>query len=143
MADRIKGQDVEIMIVADNVAQSTITDIRSFEVESQMEILREGYLGETTQRRDDIFNGVRGKMELHFENKDVFDLIQTITDRARRRTPGTIVNIKATLRFPNGQRPRVLIPNVFFGPIPMNFGSRSDYGTVTLDFESSDVTVIA
>jgi hypothetical protein len=65
-----------------------------------------------------------------------------IVDKARRRTPGTKINVKATLNFPNGERPRVVIPDVEFGELPLNFGSRSDYGAVTLDFEASEAQVI-
>lgn len=142
MAQRIKGLEVEAILVADGVVQDTITDVRSFEVAFQTEILREGYLGETTDRRDEVFRGVRGRMELHFENRDVFTLFAKIVDRARRRTPGTRINIKATLNFPNGQRPKVIINDAFFGELPMNFASRTDYGTVGLEFEASDARTL-
>jgi hypothetical protein len=142
MSQRIKGQEVEVMLVVDSAPQDTITDVRSFELAFQTEILREGYLGETTDRRDSIFKGVRGRMELHIENADIFKLFTSIIDKARRRTPGTKINVKATLNFPNGERPRVVIPDVEFGELPLNFGSRSDYGAVTLDFEASEAQVI-
>lgn len=116
--------------------------MRSFELAFQTEILREGYLGETTQRRDEIFNGIRGKMELHFENQAVFGLFASIVNRARRREPGVRINIKAALNFPNGERPVVNIPNVFFGEMPVNFGSRADYGAISLEFEAESATVV-
>jgi len=137
MADqRIKGQEVEVLIVVDG------TDVQSFEVAAKLEIKEEGYLGEATNRYDEIFNGVRGRMELHIENDDVFDLWASIIDRAKRRTPGTQINVKATLNFPNGDRPRVLINDAFFGESALNFASRGDYGTVGLEFQASDVSVI-
>jgi hypothetical protein len=143
MADqRIKGQEVEVLVVLDGKVQSTITDVRSFEIAVQIELLKEGYLGETTDRRDDIFKGVSGKIELHYENKDIFDLIKALVNRARRQTPGTKVNVKATLRFPNGDRPRIILQDVYFGEVPLNFGSRADYGTVSLTFESSNFSVL-
>lgn len=141
-SQRIKGQEVEVLLIVDGTVQDTITDVRSFEVAAKLETKEEGYLGEKTNRYDEIFNGVRGRMELHFENKDVFTLLQSIIDRAKRRTPGTQINIKATLNFPNGDRPRVLVANAFFGEVPINFGSRGDYGTVSLDFQAEDVRVI-
>jgi hypothetical protein len=144
MADaRIKGQEIEILIVSKGKPLDTITDVRSFEMAAQMEILREGYLGEKTDRRDDVYRGVRMRMELHFENDDIFKLMRDVIDRARRREPGTKINIKATLNFPNGDRPRVLIQDVFFGEIPMAFGSRTDYGTVTLEAEAEDFAVLS
>jgi hypothetical protein len=61
-----------------------------------------------------------------------------IIDRAARREPGVRINVKATMQFPSGQRVRIMIQNVFFGEIPIGFGSRSDYGTISLDFESGE-----
>lgn len=143
MADqRIKGQEAEILLVIDGETQNTITDVRSFEVAVKLELKEEGYIGEKTNRYDEIFNGMRGRMELHFENEDIFGLFQSIVDRAKRRTPGTQVNVKVTLNFPNGDRPRVLLSNVFFGEIPMAFGSRGDYGTVSLEFACEDFSVL-
>jgi hypothetical protein len=130
------------LLVANGTALDTITDVRSFEMAFQTEILREGYLGETTDRRDEIFRGIRGRIELHFENQDVFALFATVVNRARRREPNSKINVKATLNFPNGQRPRVIINDVFFGELPMNFSSRSDYGAVSLDFEAADARTI-
>jgi hypothetical protein len=137
---RIKGQEVQALLIVDGEVKDTITDIRSFEVELQTEILREGYLGETTDRRDEVFKGVRGRIELHFENQDVFDLFQQVVNRARRRQPGTTINVKASLNFPNGQRKLVIVENIFFGPIPMAFANRADYGTISLDFESESLS---
>lgn len=143
MSQRIKGQEVEVIMVVNGLPKDTITTIRSFEFAFQTEVLKEGYLGETTDRRDSIFRGVRGRMELHIENSDIFTLLTDIVDKARRRTPGTRINVKASLNFPNGQRSRLLIPDVEFGEIPFNFGSRSDYGAVTLEFEASEASIIA
>ena len=57
MAQRIKGQEVDILIVANGIPSTAITDVRSFSAEFQFEASSEGYLGEATNRRDDIFNG--------------------------------------------------------------------------------------
>lgn len=142
MAQRIKGQEVEAILVVNGAPQLTTTDIKSFELTLQLEILSEGYLGETTDRKDSVFKGIAGSLELHVENQEFLKLFQTIVDKARRRTPGTRINLKATLNFPNGDRPRVLIPDVEFGELPLNFGSRTDYGAITLSFEASNLQVL-
>lgn len=139
---RIKGQEVEVRLIVNNRLKDTITDVRSFEVAMQLEILKEGYLGETTDRRDEVFRGVRGRMELHFENQDILTLAQQIVDRARRRQPGTQINVKAALAFPSGVRKIVLIENCFFGEIPISAGSRSDFLTVSLEFEAEALRFI-
>lgn len=109
----------------------------------QFELQREGYLGETTDRRDEVNRGVRGRMEVHFEDRAILDMIQRILDRAARREPGLVININATLNFPNGTRVPIQIPNAFFGEAPMSFGSRTDYGTVGLEFEAADHQLLA
>lgn len=142
MAQRIKGQEVQISVIVNNVIQASITDIKNFEVTPKLEMLEEQYLGQTTDQYDEIYKGVKGSMEINFDSQDVFKLIQSVIDRAQRRTPGTVINIKATLQFPNGDRPRVSINNAFFGDFPVKFGSRSDYGTIGIDFQSSTVQVL-
>jgi hypothetical protein len=139
---RLKGQETELRLIVDNEVQDTITDIRSFEMHIQLAILTEGYLGETTMRRDEVFNGVTGQITLHFENEDIFTLFQTIVDRARRRQPGGKINAKTSVRFPNGQNKVIMISNVFFGEIPMNFPGRAEYATVSLSFEAEDYQII-
>jgi len=142
MAQRIKGQEVSLSVIIDGRALEAAADFRSFEVAPKLDKKEEGYLGETTNRYDEIFNGVRGRAELHFESQEIFTLMQAVIDRATRRTPGVQVNIKATLQFPNGQRLRVALRDVVFGEMPINFGSRADYGAMTLDFECSNIAVI-
>lgn len=143
MSQRIKGQEVEIILVVNGVAKTTLTAVRSFEFAYQQEIKSEGYLGETTNRKDAIFNGIRGRCEYHFDSPDILGLAVQIIDKARRRTPGVQINVKATLSFPSGRRTRVIIPNAEFGEIPFNFASRADYGTVGLDFEASEAQAIS
>lgn len=140
---RIKGQEVSILLALDGQIQTAFQDVRSFEVSVQLEILSEGYLGETSKRRDDIYHGISGSMELHYERAEVFLFIQQLVDRARRRgaATGSRVIIKASLMMPNGQRPRIVIENPAFGEIPLSFGSRSDFGSIKLSFEAEDFAV--
>jgi len=142
MAQRIKGQEVQLLLIENNIPLTEITDVRSFEMSAQLEIIKEGYLGETTDRRDSIYRGFSGKMDVHFENRDILDFSRRIIDKARRRTPGSRINCKVTLNFPGGNRVRVMLKDLEFGEIPLGFGSRSDYGTVSLSFEGEDYSVI-
>lgn len=132
IAQRIKGQEVHIEILVDGVPQATFSDIRNFTVTPKLDKKEEEYLGETSKRYDEIFNGVDFDLEVNFHDRGVLDFVNTIYDRAIRRVPGTVVNIKATLQFPNGESPRVVMTNCFFSDMPVGFGSRSDYGTFKL-----------
>ena len=143
MADqRIKGQETEVIIVENGAPLNTIRDIQSMDMEASLEILTEGYLGETTDRKDEKYNGYSGNIAMHFSNPDILDLTRRIIDRARRREPGLKINIKTTLQFPNGIRTRVMLKDRFFGAIPMSFGGRGEYGNISLPFEGSDYSVL-
>ena len=139
MAQRIKGQEVEVVVVLNGEPQANLFAIRSFEIEEQLEIQSEGYLGETTNRRDSIYNGVRGRLEAHTETPEWLGFSEALKAKAQRREPGSVINIKGTLNYPSGEQGRFVIPDAEFGAVPMNFGSRSDYGTLTLEFEAAQL----
>jgi hypothetical protein len=142
MAQRIKGQEVELLLVTNGQVETSLTDIRSFTVTPRLEVKEEQYLGETSMRFDEIFNGVGFDMELHFENAGVLQFIETVKARAQRRTPGTVVNIKATLNFSSGQRSRIILQNCFFSDLPIAFAGRGDYGTLSISGNCTDITRI-
>ncbi len=143
MAQRIKGQEVRVVMVSPSGTETSLSDVQSFEVEPQMEVLSEGYLGETTERKDDIFKGCSGSMEINLESADFFKFQQAVIERSQRRTPAAArFNVISTLAFPNGERVRILLEDIFFGAPPVNVGSREDYVSVSLDFECSNVTYL-
>lgn len=135
---RLRGQEVSVQVVKDGALLADITDVKSFEVEFQLEVMSEGYIGEFTDRRDDIFKGVTGKVEFHIENGAPFDLVNAIVQRAQRRVPGTQFNVQSTVRLANGQRKRLVINDLFFGAVPFNVSSRTDYVTYSLSFEAGE-----
>lgn len=119
--------------------ETALSDVVSSEIVFQREILTEAFLGETTDRKDDIFKGIEGNLEVQIESQDVFRFIQRINDRSKRRTPADeVFNIVTTLQMPNGQRPRVLLENCFFGEVNMNTGGRQEYVTLRIPFGCSD-----
>lgn len=141
-APRIKGQEVSILLIQDSAPLQTLRDIVSFESEEMLEIIREGYLGETTDRRDMVYRGFSGKLEMHIENRAYLDFRQAMVDKARRRTNGPRVNIKATLNFPGGARVTIMLQDVAFGPMPLNAPNRAGYVTASLTFEGASSRLI-
>lgn len=142
MADqRIKGQETEILVLADGQAQS-FTDIQSFEFSQETETLEEGYLGEKANRYDEIYKGYTFSMEMHNSSPELFNFLQILKDRAQRRTPGTTINIKTTLNFPNGDRSRVILNDAFFDASGISFGGRDEYGTTTIPGKGTDFRVL-
>ena len=143
MALRLKGQEVSAAFTSAQGQETSIADIKSFELQFDRDILSEGYIGQTTEQKDDIFKGVSGKLEFHVREAQVFDLIQRINDVSKRRLPGERFNIVGTFNFPAGGRRRVLVPNPSFGNIPITTSSRDDYVMVTLEFAADDARFLA
>jgi hypothetical protein len=142
MAQRIKGQETEVIFIVDSVPKQNLTTIKDFDFEYELETKSEGYLGETTDRKDSVYKGVSGKMTLHIEGKEIFLFVQQVINKARRRTPGTKINIKTTLNFPSGEKVRVVIPDCEFGNFPFSFPSRTDYLSVTVNYVASDANAV-
>jgi hypothetical protein len=140
MAQRLKGQDTVISFTGPGGDVSGLDSVLSFEAELDIEILEEGYLGETANRFDDIFNGVSGTVELHLQTTAYFKFTQDVQDRAQRRTPaGGVFNATSTFQFPNGQRARITFEDIFFGPMPLSSPSRKDYVKGTVQWKCSNL----
>ena len=138
MAQRIKGQEISATILVNGVEQATLRDIKNLSITPNFDKLAEGYLGETSDRYDEIFKGVGFEMEVHLEDDSAIKFIETVKDRAQRRTPGVVINIFATLNFANGSRPRIIMQDCFFADMPFNVGSRADYASVKLSGSCTD-----
>jgi hypothetical protein len=135
---RVRGQEVSVQVVQNGKIVAELTDVKSFDVEFQLDVMTEGYLGEFTDRRDDMFKGVSGKIEFHVENNAPFDFINAIVQRSQSRVKGTQFNVQSTINLPNGQVKRLLVNDIFFSSIPVNVGSRSDYVTYSLPYEAAE-----
>ena len=141
-SQRLLGQNVSIFIIQDSAPLTEVTCIKSFSFTYETEIKSEGYLGEFTERKDSVFKGVKMDMEIHTNNHSIFKLIKSAVDKAKRRTPGTRINIKATMTWPNGDVARVTFPDVEFGAFPVSVGGRAEYVSVKVDGACSDASAV-
>lgn len=140
---RIAGQDTEVTVLVGGEPVANITAIRNFDVTWKFSTKSEEYIGETTPRKDDFFEGLSGRIEFDMEGMESLELVEAIKMRAQNRQIATRIAVKTTLQFPDGDRAIVNIPNVFFSDIPMNFGSRTDYGRMTLSWEAENGKVVS
>jgi len=140
-AQRIKGQEVQILIIRGGALEDTLTDIQSFNLEVQLRVLSMGYLGEKNNRKDDVYDGVKFDFELHIHTQDYLNFLGAILDRARRNTPDVQFNITGVFSFPNGDTPTLLIPDAHFGSQPINIGSRGDYVKIKVEGEANDISL--
>lgn len=141
---RIRGQEVQIRISQGGQPLRTITAIESLTVTFKQDVLRKGYLGETTERHDDIFKGVGVELTFDPESSDGVVLIQALRDRAARRTSlaSTQVNLTAILNFPNGQRPRITIADLKFQDPSIVISGRDAYVGERLNAEADDFVLL-
>lgn len=143
MVDRLKGQSVTVnMVSTTNGVETSFLDVGSVEAQFDREILSEGYLGQTTQQKDDIFNGVSGTITFHSRTADTMGLIERINLASKDRLPGEQFNIVAKFAFPLGGSRLVSIPDAKFGNIPINTSDRQSFVEFRLEFAADDATIL-
>lgn len=133
MADRLKGQDVSLAIMQDGTLESEIDTIQSAEIEFELELLEEGYLGETSDRVDSVFKTMRIEVKGHVSSTAYLDLANGIVLRAQRRAGAAVrIDIVGTFVFPDGGIRSIIIPDVHFEAIPLSIGGREEFVDFTL-----------
>lgn len=142
MAQRLIGQDVSLTTFVGTEPQDAITDVRSFSATFQTEIIKSDYLGSFTDRRANVFRGVRGSMEYHFSSAAALSILAAIVERCRNRRSQTRIVTQATLLMPNGDRPMIVFDDQFFENIPLDISGRTEFGSVKLDWESDDARFV-
>jgi hypothetical protein len=140
-AQRIKGQEVQILFTRAGGYEETLTDTQDFEFEPKLEIKEQGYLGEKSNRHDEIFNGMKFSGTLHLHSQDWFLFLTSIISRAKRLTPDVVFNVSAVLSFPNGDTPTILASDVKWGPGTHSIRSRGDYVSAKLEGAADDIDI--
>ncbi len=133
--DRVKGQEVSIIIATDSQVEDTLTDITKFGFTYQLEVKSQGFLGEKTERKDMRYKGIKFDMEMQIHKKTLFDFAAKVVDKAKRVTPNVKFNVTGVFFFPNGDTVAMLLQDCSFGEIPVTVGGAGDYVTVKIQGE--------
>jgi hypothetical protein len=130
-APRFIGQDTELLISVDGKPLSNITAIASHEFTVKINMIEKGYVGELSDRLDEVFKGISGAFEAHDSDGSVLELVSTIMARAQRRIPPIPkVTVKTVIVFPeNGRRALITMPDAKFGDIPVGVSDRESHGS--------------
>lgn len=139
--NRIKGQDVTILLAQDGTLLDEFNEISSFEYTDELELISKGYLAQKSEKKDMIFKGVKGSFELDMSSQNIFRLRNAIVNKAKNITPDAEFNVSGVLAFPDGTTPTFAMQNVSFGPIPTNISARADYVKVKLEFACEDLSI--
>lgn len=134
---RVMGKSVTVRFTRDKVLLQSVTAIKNFTFETRQRIITEGYLGESAQRQDEIFDEVGGSFGVHPEGTEILSLQQMIADRSRRRIANDEqVSCTFRIQFPNAAIARITIPDMKFDPIPFNVSARDAYVDMAFTFKS-------
>jgi hypothetical protein len=137
-SQRIKGQEATIIIVRGGVVEDSLTDVHNMTFEFESEIKSKGYLGEKTDRKDDVFRGVKGDLEFHTHTQDWLRFVVAYIDRQKRNTPDLVINITADLLYPNLDNPTIFLPDVKFGPLNVGLPDRVEYVNKKVSYSCDD-----
>jgi len=139
LPQRIRGQEASVSL-ADTLSGQTFftAALKTASFTYDMDLLEEGYLGEVTGRKDDIFNGIDGDMEVDIQDPNVFDLVDRIVLRAQDRLPQTLVfTLTLRLLFRDGQVRVLTFSDLYFGAQEYSIGGRDEYISGKLPWKCS------
>jgi hypothetical protein len=141
---RLRGQEVTLRLVRGRDVEATVTAFKDFTVQFDLATMEEGYLGELTMRKDDIYNGVSGSFTVDAESQDLFVLMDFIKRRAQRKIPvnQSTINVTARFTFPNGETPKLLIRDLKFDAIPIAVPGRNAYVNGSFSYKAEDARFI-
>lgn len=137
---RLRGQEVELRMFTGGVLEDSLLLVASFDETFKLEKKEDGFLGERTNRYDDIFNGVDGKLDVQVNSAAWMPFQQAIKARAQRLTPLVQFNLVRTDFYANGETAIVTYADVKFGPMSTSVAGRGEFVKVSIDFSCSDRT---
>jgi hypothetical protein len=140
--DRVRGQETSILVTRGGNLESTMTDIQNFNLELEFEVKSVGYLGQKTNKKDFIFNGVKFDFELHTHTQDWIPFAIAVQDKAKRNNTTVIFTITTVLQYPDGTTPDAILTDVSFGALPINVSARGDYVKHKIQGECEDVQLV-
>jgi hypothetical protein len=141
MGDRIKGQELSIRVVDNGNLVTSLDSISSFNEEMKSEIKEDGFLGENTNRFDDIHNGYGGDFEFQFRRADWVEFQLRVEARQTRKNPNIVFNVVRTDLYPDGSSTIFTYLDVKWGAMTSGVGSRGDFVKGKTSFACSKRTV--
>lgn len=140
---RLKGQEVTLRLVREGAPESALTALRDITITLDMATLDEGYLGEKSNRRDEVYNGVSGSLTVVPEGPEIFTFIDFLKRRAQRdpATFGARINLTGRCSFPDGRVSRFVVRDLKFGSLSFNVPGRDQFTNVPLSWVADDIKI--
>jgi hypothetical protein len=141
---RVRGQETFVVVVENGVPTDAFGALANIEISFEHTQLREGFLGETSDRTDSIFDAITLSMEFQLQNPADIDILESLVRRAQRRAGGTAsLAISTIYVFPNGEERQLVFRDVAAGTSSISSGARNEYVTASLEAEAPDFLLIA
>lgn len=139
---RLKGQEVSIIVIAGGNVVQEVKAVSNLNDETKLDIKEDGFLGETANEYDQVYNGMSGdfEMQLHRAQWET-TLKQRIINKARRIEPNLVFNVVRIDFYPNGDTVTTTFTDVSWGAIPRTTAARGDFVKVKFAFACSEAPV--
>ncbi len=135
---RLQGQDVSIRLVQAGTVVGEITAIGSMNSTVDLEVKQDAFLGEPTDRFDNVMHGHSGDAEFQLESSGWVAFQEAIISRADRSQPDLVFNVVETENYPNGDSVITTFTDVAFGANVKSIASRTDFVKIKLDWKCSN-----
>ncbi|RJO64870.1 MAG: hypothetical protein C4523_17710 [Myxococcales bacterium] len=108
----LRGDAVDISVEVNGQTKEVFTCAKSIDTTFNVDTEQVGYLGQSTDRTEEVFNGANATIELDQNTPEYLKLISFFVGRARQRLPGVKVNVSAKYTFPTGETQTVILQDV-------------------------------
>lgn len=139
MDPRLKGQEISLRVINAGTVVSEIDSVASFDDNTDLKEMEDGFLGEQVNRFDNALNGYGGNFEMQCAQANWVLFKQAVVRKAQRVDSAVTFNVVVTDLYPNGDTVITTYVDVTFGPIPKNVGSRTDFVKVKWSFKCSQL----
>jgi len=138
LSPRLRGQEVQFQVTAGGVLSDAFNAVADFNDTLLFEKSTQGFLGESTDRKDFMFHGVDGNFSAQVQNANWMRFQTTLKGIAQRTTPDVKVNLIRTDFYSDGSTATRKYVDCKFGASPTAVPSRADFVKVTFDFSCAD-----
>src|SRR5512147_918828 len=97
---RLRGQDIVLRILQDGALVDELQAVGSFNDEVKLEIKEDGFLGEPTNRYDQILNGYGGDLEVQVNSPSYLTFVASVEAKGKREA-FPIFNVVQTQLYSN------------------------------------------
>jgi hypothetical protein len=144
LGPRLKGQEISVRILQGNPPEpiASLDSISTFNQETTLKLLEDGFLGEVTNRFDEILDGYGGDFEMHVTNSGWISWEQAVITKATRTDPTITFNVVRVDLFADGSSLIYVYTDVHWAAIPQKVGGRGEYLKVSSSFKCSTRPVL-